>query len=81
MFNVEHFRPLDQFKKEVGEFVEFVKTSPPAAGFKEVLYPGEPEYLTEQQRRKDGIFVEDQTWAQISQLMKDLGILDEVGAP
>ena len=81
VFNVEHFRPLDQFKKEVGEFVKFVKTSPPAAGFKEVLYPGEPEYLTEQQRRKDGIFVEDQTWAQISQLMKDLGILDEVGAP
>jgi len=81
VFNVEHFRPLSQFKKEVGEFVEFIKTSPPATGFNEVLYPGEPEYLTEQRRRKEGIFVEDETWTQINQLMQDLGILERVGAP
>ena len=81
VFNVEHFRPLDQFKTEVGEFVDFVKTSPPAAGFNGVLYPGEIEYLTEQRRRKEGIFVEDQTWGQISDLMKDLEVEKLVGRP
>ena len=36
VYNVEHFRPLAEFKKEVKEFAEFVKTSPPSAGFSEV---------------------------------------------
>ena len=81
VFNVEHFRPLDQFKKEVGEFAQFVKTSPPAAGFNEVLYPGEIEYQTEQRRRKEGIFVEDKTWGEISNLMKELEVDKAVGQP
>ena len=81
VFNVEHFRPLDQFKKELAEFVEFIKTSPPAAGFEEVFYPGELEHRTEQRRRKEGIFVEDETWGQITSLMQELGVLDKVGAP
>ena len=81
MFNVEHFRSLSEFKKEIGEFAEFVKTSPPAAGFNGVLYPGEIEYQTEQRRRKEGIFVEDQTWNEISKLMKELGVDEAVGQP
>jgi uncharacterized oxidoreductase len=80
-FNLEHFRPLDEFKKDMGEFVEFVKDSPPAAGFNEVLYPGEIEYRTEQTRRRDGIFVEDDTWSQISGLMKSLEVENLVGEP
>ena len=56
VYNVEHFRPLAEFKKEVKEFAEFVKTSPPSAGFSEVMYPGEPEYRTEQTRRQGGRF-------------------------
>ncbi len=80
-FNLEHFRPLDEFKKDMGEFVEFVKDSPPAAGFNEVLYPGEIEYRTEQRRRQEGIFVEDDTWDQISGLMKSLEVENLVGEP
>ena len=81
VFNVEHFRPLDEFKKEVKEFAEFVKTSPPAAGFTEVLYPGEPEYRTELARRRDGIFVEDETWEQITAMMQELKVEAAVGQP
>ena len=81
VFNLEHFRPLEEFKREMGEFVEFVKDSPPAAGFKEVLYPGEIEYRTEQVRRRDGIYVEDETWSQINGLIKSLGVEELVGLP
>ncbi len=81
VFNVEHFRSLTQFKTEVAEFVQFVKTSPPAAGFSEVLYPGEIEHLTEQRRRKEGIYVEDETWEQIAGLMKELDVEKVVGRP
>ena len=81
VFNVEHFRSLTQFKSEVAEFVKFVKTSPPAVGFNEVLYPGEIEHNTELRRRQDGIYVEDETWEKIDGLIHELGVEDAVGAP
>ena len=81
VFNVEHFRSLTQFKSEVAEFVKFVKTSPPAAGFNEVLYPGEIEHNTELRRRQNGIYVEDETWEKIAGLMQELGVEDAVGKP
>ncbi len=81
VFNVEHFLSLEQFKKEVDEFVSFVKSSPPASGFTEVLYPGEIEYRTEQRRRQEGVFVEDDTWQQISSLMQQLEVNKIVGPP
>jgi len=80
-FDVEKFRPLADFKKEVKEFAEFVKTSPPAKGFSEVLYPGELEHRTEQKRRAEGIFIEDETWHQITEIMKELKVEDKVGQP
>ncbi|MDP6130610.1 MAG: Ldh family oxidoreductase [Dehalococcoidia bacterium] len=81
VFNVDHFRPLAEFKKEVAGFAKFVKSAPPAAGFSEVLYPGEIEYLNEQRRRKEGIFVEEKTWQEITDLMKELKVEDAVGRP
>ena len=80
-YDVEKFRPLADFKKDVKDFAEFVKTSPPAAGFSEVLYPGEIEFKTEQKRRAEGIFIEDETWKQITELMHELNVESEVGQP
>ena len=81
VYKVENFRDLADFKREMKEFAEFVKTSPPASGFSEVLYPGELEARTEATRRKDGIFVEEETWHQITELMRELNVLDVVGKP
>ena len=71
----------EDFKQEMTEFAEFVKTSPPASGFNEVLYPGEIEYRTELQRRENGIFIEEETWRQISELMQEVGVAETVGQP
>jgi len=81
VYQVENFRPLADFKREMKEFAEFVKTSPPAAGFTEVLYPGEIEYKTELKRREEGIDVEEETWNQITDIMRELKVLDVVGQP
>lgn len=59
------FRPLDEFKAEVAAFVRYLKATPPAEGFSEVLYPGEPEYQAEQQRCRAGIPIENSTWSQL----------------
>ncbi len=74
VFNVSAFRPLDEFKRDMEEFVRYIKYTPPAAGFTEVLYPGELEYRTAQERRRDGIFVEDETWNQLMALKAEYGL-------
>jgi LDH2 family malate/lactate/ureidoglycolate dehydrogenase len=71
VFNVAAFRPLKEFKKEVAEFARYLKSTPPSEGSTGVFYPGEVEYLREQQRRKDGIEVEDATWDKLRRLAGD----------
>jgi LDH2 family malate/lactate/ureidoglycolate dehydrogenase len=74
VFDVNAFRPLTEFKQEMAAFVAYLKETPPAAGFDEVLYPGEFEYRTAQQRQHDGIYVEEETWSQITALQKEYGL-------
>ena len=81
VFNVEAFRPLAEFKKEVREFAEYIKDTPAATGFDEVMYPGEPEWRTEQRRRVEGIYVEDDTWEQISALIQEHKLEGAIGRP
>jgi len=80
MFNVEAFRPLATFKKEVADFAAYLKATPPADGYKEVLYPGEVEYRTEQQRMKSGVDVDEKTWKTFQELGAKYGIADQITA-
>ena len=79
VFNVAAFRPLAEFKKDVGEFAAYLKATPPAEGSKGVLYPGEIEYMREQDRRQNGIEVEDATWYKLRSLAEDYGLSDQLG--
>jgi len=77
-FKVEAFRPLEPFKKEVTEFARYLKATPPAAGHARVYYPGELEYLREQERRARGIDVEDATWEKLRALAASYGLAGEL---
>jgi LDH2 family malate/lactate/ureidoglycolate dehydrogenase len=78
VFNVEAFRPLADFKKEVAEFARYLKATPPAEGSPGVFYPGEVEYIREQERRKSGIDVEDATWDKLRALAGAYGLSAEL---
>jgi uncharacterized oxidoreductase len=79
-FNVDAFRPLAEFRHEVAEFARYLEATPPAAGSSGVLYPGEIEHLREQQRRRDGIEVEDATWTKLRTLAERFDLdLAELG--
>ena len=79
VFRVEAFRPLAEFKREVAEFARYLKATPPAEGSRGVLYPGEVEYMCEQERRKSGIDVEDATWNKLRALAGEYGVAAELG--
>jgi uncharacterized oxidoreductase len=74
VFDVNAFRPLAAFKRDIADFVDYLKQTPPAQGFDEVLYPGEFEYRTTQKRQRDGIDIEEETWKQITALQKEYGL-------
>jgi len=74
VFNVAAFRPLAEFKREVAEFARYLNATPPSEGSQGVLYPGEIEYMREQDRRANGIDVEDATWNKLRALAEGYGL-------
>ena len=79
VFNVEAFRPLADFKREVADFARYLKSSPPAEGFSEVYYPGEPEHIRTRKLLAEGVFVEDATWDKLTALAVEYGMAEELG--
>lgn len=73
-FNVAAFRPLDQFRKDVTEFVHYVKPTRSSEGSSGVFYPGEIGYLREKERRANGIEIEEATWQRLCALARDYGL-------
>jgi uncharacterized oxidoreductase len=78
VFNVDAFRPLAEFKAEVGDFVAYLKATPPALGSSGVLYPGEIEHIRQQDRSRSGIEVEDATWYKLRQLAESYGLAERL---
>jgi len=69
--DIARFVAPETFRAEVDDLVEYLKSSPTVPGVSEILTPGEPELRTETERRKVGIFVEDQTWDQIAEIAQE----------
>jgi uncharacterized oxidoreductase len=77
-FNVEAFRSLSEFKSEVTEFAQYLKSSAPAEGVEEVFYPGELEHLRAQRFRQEGVSVEDATWDRLKALAAEYDLVAEL---
>ena len=74
VFDVARLRDLDSFTASVGDFVEYLKETPKATGFDEILYPGELEDRVRRERTKDGIDVDDTTWEALEALRTEVGV-------
>ena len=79
VFNIAAFRPLEEFKKEIGEFARYLKETPPAAGVDNVLYPGEIEYNRESERNQAGLEIDDTTWGKLFDLGDRFSVTDQFG--
>jgi uncharacterized oxidoreductase len=64
---IDPFLAREEFERQVADFFADVKSAPTQEGFAEILIPGEPEVRTEQQRRAEGIPIDDETWRQIQE--------------
>jgi len=56
----------------------YLKATPPSEGSTGVFYPGEVEYIREQQRKVAGIDVEDATWDRLRALAGEYKLTAEL---
>jgi len=53
------------FAQEAAAFIDWLRQSPPGAGFAAVQIAGEPERRAREERARDGIWLDDATWGEI----------------
>lgn len=73
-FSVDAFGDRDEYAREVADFARSLSATPPAAGFTEVVYPGELSYRRELAHRRDGIPLLDATWTALTELAGRYGV-------
>ena len=74
MVDIARFVAPETFQTEVDDLIGYLKSSPTVPGVDEILTPGEPELRIEAERHKAGVFVEDQTWGQIAEILKEFNL-------
>jgi LDH2 family malate/lactate/ureidoglycolate dehydrogenase len=72
--DISRFAEPREFMTKVDELLRRIKSSRRAPGVGEILVPGEPELREEAKRQKEGIYVEEETWAELVEVGKGLGI-------
>ncbi len=71
---IDRFRPVSAFKADMDAMIREVKAQPLARGFERIMVAGDPEYLTEQDRRANGVPLSDAVVSELSKLGSSLGI-------
>ena len=74
VLDVEQLVGLDAYGAEADAYCAFVKSAATAPGVDAILLPGEIERAVQQQRRAEGVFVEEETWAQIAASAQAVGV-------
>lgn len=72
--NISAFTPLEAYQQGVRAFLDGIKATPPAPGFKEVLVPGDFEHLSRTQRLVKGLEIPDTIYQQIKEWAEKLNV-------
>lgn len=71
---VDAFRPADEFRQHMDNWIARFREAKPAPGHDKVLIPGDPERESEALRRIEGIPLEDSVIAELNETGKKFGI-------
>jgi LDH2 family malate/lactate/ureidoglycolate dehydrogenase len=79
VLDLKRFAPVEMIEREVSMMADYVKDTPLAAGFDEILYPGEKEAKSRKERSGKGVEIEDDTWNQVMALVKESRLEEKLG--
>ncbi|MCL4370194.1 MAG: Ldh family oxidoreductase [Chloroflexi bacterium] len=71
---IDRFRPVPEFKADLDAMIREAKAQPLAKGVEKIMVAGEPEYNTEQDRRKRGVPLSDAVVADLTKLGTAIGV-------
>ena len=71
---VEAFLPVKQYVDHVEAMAKALSSAPTAPGVERVLLPGEPELLSAERRRREGIPIAPATMDELHELAGELGV-------
>jgi uncharacterized oxidoreductase len=74
VIDISAFVEPSEFHAEIDDLLAYVKSAPTAPGVAAIMYPGEPEAIAQQQREREGIALDEETWQPILALARELGI-------
>jgi len=66
------FRPLEDFRRDIGALGALIKDLPRQAGFDEILLPGERGSRSEKRNRVSGVSIPRRTWSELAALADQL---------
>ena len=70
VINVASFREFPGFSAEIERFIEYLKSAKRTAGVDAIRMPGERGWDEQRRREREGIPIDEETWAQIQILLK-----------
>jgi LDH2 family malate/lactate/ureidoglycolate dehydrogenase len=74
VIDISAFQKQQEFASLIRELHDYMKSSPPAEGFDEVILPGELDFKTRETRLRDGIPIDEKTWEEICTSTKSVGV-------
>jgi uncharacterized oxidoreductase len=74
VFDIARLQDPARFEQMMADFIAYLKDTPPAKGFDEILYPGELESRLGAARRAAGIELDEKSWADLVALAEELGV-------
>jgi len=72
--DVARFMPVAEFTARLTQLVDYVKSSPPAPGYDEVMVAGDPEWRMDAERRAHGIPLGRGTWDKLAEVAARAGV-------
>jgi uncharacterized oxidoreductase len=78
IFDPERMGGAASWRDDVSRFVDWIKASPPGLNSDGVLVAGEPERITHAERSKNGIPIDETTWAELHQAARSVGVSDDL---
>jgi ureidoglycolate dehydrogenase (NAD+) len=72
--DIETFRPLAEFRRDIAALTAQIKSLPRQDGFAEILLPGERGRAEARRRRAAGIPLDVEVWRDLCRLAENLGI-------
>jgi len=74
VFKVDAFRPLAEFKREIGAFIQYLKETPPPKGRAACSTPARSSTSASRTAARTASRVEDSTWDKIKSLAEGYGL-------